>query len=148
MTAQRIRPWFAGLLALGVLAGCGSDNPLGRKAISGNVTLDDEPLDQGNISFQPVNEKGSVPSGSVISAGVYSIPEQKGLPLGKYVVRIHAAAQGPSGTPSSPDDQMPAPGAELPAEERIPPEYNVRSEIIREVTADGDNRFDFDIKTQ
>ena len=138
-----------GLLWLGVflvivtaVAGCGR-NPLGRLAISGKVTLNGRPLEQGTIAFEPTVRQTGVASGSNIVDGSYSIPTEKGLPPGKYIVRIYSAVHrktAPSGgdAPGSPD-------VIAPAIQIIPPEYNVRSEKSVEVTSEGPNEFNFDV---
>ena len=42
-------------------------NPLGRKAISGKITLEGTPLEQGRISFEPLEKrKDGITSGAVI----------------------------------------------------------------------------------
>jgi len=138
----------AGLLALAALAGCGPGNPLGREAVSGRVTLDGKPLEFGNISFDPVVPTGGVRSGALITDGEYSIDAHKGLPPGEYKVRIFAGEANPPDMQAPDGGELPAPAAELPGVSLIPPEYNVQSDIVREVTADGDNRFDFEIETQ
>jgi len=138
----------AGLLAVAALAGCGPGNPLGREPVSGRVTLDGTPLEFGNISFDPVTPTGGVRSGALITGGEYSIDTVKGLPPGKYKVRIFAAEANPPDMQAPDGGELPAPAAELPGQSLIPPEYNVQSDIVCEVTAGGDNRFNFEIKTQ
>lgn len=126
-----------------VLAGCGSDNPLNRQAVSGSVTLDAAPLDRGTIEFVP-QQAGGVGSGTVIADGSYSIKADKGLPPGKYLVRLYSAeAAQPTGEP-----QPPGPSNVVPGKERIPPQYNVKSDQVVEVVAGADNRFDFNIPTK
>lgn len=122
-------PWF----------GC-SRNPLGRQAISGVVTLDGVPLDDGKIEFAPQKQKGTVGSGCAIREGKYHIPTLKGLPPGEYLVRI-------SGLEKHADTNTSFAGIPPPSRERIPPEYNVRSKLIVRVTEDGPNTFNFDITT-
>src|SRR5688572_18815290 len=78
---------FCGIVPLALFAGCGGNNPLGRKAISGNVKLDGAPLEQGNIEFHPLFE-GGVQSGGVIVRGSYSIPAHEGVLMGKHRVAI------------------------------------------------------------
>jgi hypothetical protein len=53
------------------------------------------------------------------------------------------AGDGRSGTGNASPD-APYPGFR-PGKERIPPEYNDRSKLIKEVTRGESNRFDFDI---
>jgi hypothetical protein len=133
--------WFA------AWAGCGADNPLGRKAISGNVTLDGQPVAAGSIEFAP-QQQGGVGSGAMITAGSYQIEAAKGLPPGKYLVRIFAPedAQAEQAEPSVPGPT--GPSQPPPGVERIPPEYNAKSDKVVEVTVAGPNEFDFAIKTK
>ncbi len=134
-----------GLLLLGALSiaawvGCGEDNPLGRKAVSGMVTLDGKPLSSGSIQFAPL-DKGPVLGGCNIKEGSYTIAAEKGLPPGKYLVRI-----------SAPDMSF---FETVPAEERrhskppnlAPPEYGSESKITITVTGEGPNEFNFDMKS-
>lgn len=148
---------FCVLLVLLALApGCGGNNPLGRQAVSGSITLDGAPLDQGSIQFSP-HQRSGVSGGAVITAGAYQIAADKGLPPGQYLVRIFSpvdaqepAAEepetmvpGPTAAPSSRGPRQPPPGTE-----RIPPEFNIESTQVVEVRDGGDNAFDFDIRTK
>jgi hypothetical protein len=59
-----MRRWMAGLLAAALLAtvgGCGQKKPV----VFGLVTLDGQPLDNGNITFSPVAGDGQT-SGALI----------------------------------------------------------------------------------
>ena len=139
--------YIAQLLAIYMLAfvvGCGPGNPLGRKAVSGKITLNGVPLKSGNIEFAPQAADG-VGSGATITDGVYSIVTDKGLPEGKYTVRIFAAK--PRGAESQ-ANLPPGPRTTPAGVDLIPPEYNTRSRQVAEVTADGSNEFDFDIVTR
>jgi hypothetical protein len=138
------RGWWVVVLstALGVQAGCGPSNPLGRKAISGTVTLDGAPLASGSIEFTPLG--GGVSSGAVIEAGKYQIPAESGLPPGKYRVSI---VDNPPAAPLPPGHM---PGDDLPPQPkpRVPPSWNQNSTHEIEVTQQGPNRFDFSISTK
>ncbi len=143
MQYRKFCPLCFVLLLSCVLFGCGSGNPLGRLAVSGKVMLDGEPLECGSIEFAPRQHTG-VGSGAVITNGNYSIPTQKGLPPGKYLVRIFSTEEGANRSlPAQPAE----PGTYRPSVERIPPKYNTQSDQVVEVTADGSNRFDFDVVT-
>ena len=48
------------LLLVVVLTGCGADDPLGRRAISGVVKIDLQNLAQGNINFYPNATGGKI----------------------------------------------------------------------------------------
>jgi hypothetical protein len=143
---------FSACLAL--LCGCGEDNPLGRKAISGKVTLDGTPLDQGSISFQPVQTPGvaantaAVNTGAVIEKGQYSIPADQGLLPGTYRVVISSPEQSKIDTTDPNEAMKQAATGAAPPKERIPAEYNVNSNVTIEVKSDGKGTFDFDVKSK
>lgn len=123
-----------------VAIGCGQKKTNNRLPVSGKVTLKGAPLDNGSIQFMPPDVGGQFGGGAVIANGEYSIPEQQGLPAGKYKVVISA------GTPGPPIPEGEAPGESgPPAEERIPPEFNVNSDKIVEIAAGKENVFNFDI---
>lgn len=71
------------------LAGCGQGDA-SRAAISGEVTLDGQPLEQGSILFVPIDgAKGSV-SGGPIENGRYQLPRAKGAAVGWNRVEIRS----------------------------------------------------------
>ncbi len=137
---------LAVLSAASLLVGCGG-NPLNRQAVSGKITLDGAPLDQGAIEFRPTQRKGTVSSGAVIHNGQYSVEAQKGLPPGEYRVMIFSAAADTSPMPAGPPGSGPVIG-HRPTIERIPAKYNVKTEQIVEITDGGDNQFNYDIRTR
>jgi hypothetical protein len=131
------------LTGLTVLTGCGPRSD--RLEVTGTVTLDGAPVD-GSIRLTSTGSEKLYASGAVIENGQFTVPQEKGLPPGTYVVEI-----------SSPDASAPpvrartAPGEPaMPAlaPERIPPEYSTEGKHTIDVTADGDNHFTFDIKTR
>ena len=141
MARTNARRFSIGLVLVCVLCGCWSGNPRGRVAVSGKVTLDGQPLDQGNIVFVPQGDD-AVGSGAVIANGEYQIGVLKGLPPGKYLVRIFSTGASTIDTMALRGD-MPPPGVE-----RVAPRYNVQSETIIEVTGGDGDRFDFDVESK
>lgn len=138
------------LLGFGILflAGCGGEgNSLGRKAISGNVTLDGKPLAEGAIRFEPMkNLSGSAPattSGGMIKDGKYSLPTDQGLPAGLYAVSITASAPVP---PLAPGEDPMKLGTLPPPKSLIPPRYNTNTELTAEVT-DQTTTFNFELES-
>lgn len=144
---QRPFGWrFISLTGLFVLAtsvaGCGGSDGIERYGVSGTITLDGEPLDTGAIQFGPEDGQG-MSGGAAIQDGTYEIPADRGLPAGKYRVRISSAGGAPQ-----PEEEAPGESLENLATERIPAKYNVNSQETVEITTDGDNTFNFDISSK
>jgi hypothetical protein len=125
--------------ALGALGGCG--DPQQRQEIAGEVKFNGQPVEDGIIQFAPLDGQ-ETGDGAQIVKGKYRIPKASGLSPGKYRVSIYAG-NGLSGAgDASPDS--PNAGVQAPRE-RIPPEYNEASKVVKEVIKGGENKFDFDI---
>lgn len=136
----------AGLLVVAgvALSGCGGGDGkvLDRQPVSGQVTLDGTPLDQGAIRFEPFGEiKERTVAGSPIANGAYDIPKAGGLPPGKYTVSI-TSSEAAAALPSDPTEAMNAAGKAQPKPERIPPRYNQNTELVVEIKS-GTNKHDF-----
>lgn len=127
------------LLPLLMASGCGENDPLNRQAISGKIMLDGEPLVDGTVEFTPVGN--GVPSGASVKDGLFTIPEEKGLPPGDYVVRISAANS------SGVTTEMPGESNQI-ALELIPEKYNTKSELSYHVDEKGSNVLDLDLKVK
>ena len=56
------------LIALAFLTGCGS----GHFPVTGEVTLDDKPVEQGTISFEPTDRQGPTTGGKIVG-GKYQL---------------------------------------------------------------------------
>jgi hypothetical protein len=144
--AQWQARWWPSWLILAfvlVVAGCPNANPLGRQAVSGSVTLDGAPLDQGSISFQPTSG-AATSAGASIAGGQYSIAQEFGLPPGKYRVVISSGTGGGNGLDAT---GMPGETA-TPPKDRIPPEWNTNSKHLVEITESGPGEFNFDIQSR
>jgi hypothetical protein len=135
-------PILATIMLLSIGGGCNRGNGLDQQAVSGKVTLDSRPLDNGTIQFTPTDKQGLL-SGSSIVAGEYRIPKEKGLPPGKYTVQISSGLPGSAIAPVGPPGFVPPP-----LKERIPEKYNSMSQLSVEVKSGGDNTFDFDLNGQ
>lgn len=124
--------------------GCGSSDPLNRKAVAGKVTVDGVPVPNGSISFEPLSA-GRVGSGAVISSGKYSISKADGLPPGKYLVRI-TGDDGANFAVSA--GKMPGEEIMPSKKELVPASWNANSKEEIEVKPDGPTTFDFPIDTK
>src|SRR5262245_57636880 len=108
--------------------GCGESNPLGRRAVHGNVTFQGQPVEYGGIQFMPDDLQRGVSRGAMIEDGQYQIKTTDGLPPGNYKVMITAPDQKQKEIVEGP------PGEERSvARERIPKKYNLQTELKLEV---------------
>lgn len=128
----------AGHLALVLVCllpvGCGSNSDLAR--VKGRVTLEGQPLEDGTVRFQPIEEGGSSSSGTTDAKGRYELMysfDTPGATPGEHVVSIRTG-----GTDF--DEQ----GNEIQREERIPARYNSETTLRRTVKP-GRNTFDFEL---
>jgi hypothetical protein len=134
----RLAPWFL----LPWVIGC-SDEPRSlHYPVSGRVTVDGRPLEEGAISFLPSR---SGPSASApIRAGTFCLDRTDGPGNGPY--RVEIVSIRPTGKRiESPD----VPGVTI--EETynvIPTRYNSRSELLVSVEPDGPNAYQFDITSK
>jgi hypothetical protein len=131
------------VLCVVLAVGC-SDEYAGRMAVSGKVTLEGKPLNDADsmIMFEPIDGQDTR-GGVKIVNGEYALERRDGLKPGQYLVRITSAA---GGVPAN-EEEAAAPGGStnILSMDRIPPEWNVRTDKQIEVKADGDNQFDFAI---
>ena len=65
-------------------AGCGSGDGIPRHTVSGNVTLDGKPLEDGQITFTP-ELAGNPAAGATIKAGAYSLGRSEGPAAGPHL---------------------------------------------------------------
>jgi hypothetical protein len=117
-----------------VVTGCGGSD---LTPVSGTVTVDGQPIQQGSIQFAPVD--GKAPSeAAAIEGGKFSAS----LHRTKYRVQIYA----PKVTKLAKTDEKGPSDATI-VEELLPPRYNVRSELALDVAElTSDVRFDLKSK--
>jgi hypothetical protein len=140
-------PTFCLVVAGAVAPGCSHGDGLPREPVSGLVTLDGQPLDQGAIQFSPAVETRAgtaVSGGAVIDGGRFSIDREHGLVPGSYKVGVNAAAGEPARTGSE------GPGGKPLARprERIPAKYNGETILTAEVKKGGPNQFRYDLQSK
>lgn len=121
-----------------VFSGCGDPN--GPQAVSGSITFQGKPLDQGTISFF-APDAPSPAAACLITDGRYDIPASQGLIPGKYLVRITSTEEFRI-TP----DEYAAGKTAPPAKERIAAKFNTESQTTVEVKPSGGNRFDYQVE--
>ena len=114
-------------LVAAILTGCGGGGPE-RVIVSGTVTFNEQPLEQGTIRFRPIEGTQAPSGGAQIVAGKYTVDARGGLDVGTYQVtivaeRIDPAYDGPVETESIDLQRGP------PRQQYIPARYNTRSEL-------------------
>jgi hypothetical protein len=125
-----------GLLSFWAL-GCSGD----KADVSGTVTLNGTPIEEGAINYIPIEGTHGAGAGATITNGKYSIPRSQGVTPGKNRVELRAFRN----TGRKVKDPTAQPGATT--EERVPAfpaEYNDNSTLTRDVQP-GSNTFDFNI---
>jgi hypothetical protein len=146
---REILLWRTGLsLVVAIcLTGCGGagSSDLDRHVVSGKVTLDGTPVENGTIQFTPAEKLDrEIVSGTSIKNGAYALPAEGGLPAGTYRVAISASTPLPP-TPTDPDAAMKAAENPVVAKELIPAKYNTKSELTVEVASKGSTVKDFEL---
>jgi hypothetical protein len=131
-------------LFTGSISGCGPGTD-GRVKAAGEVMLDGTPLDNGTIELHPKSPGGTM-TGGMINNGKFEILAEEGPKPGSYEVRVFAAsgagASANTSEPPGPESQAKAPA------ERIPPRFNVKSELTTEIGANGEEALKFEVKSK
>ena len=111
-------------MALIILSVCvlstGCDQGIRRAEVHGKVTLDGQPIPQGDIRFVPT-------SGPVWSArikdGSYTTAGTKGVPTGPLRIEIQAFRTPVSSLPPDPESDA------IPVEQYLPAKFNLESQL-------------------
>lgn len=144
-TATRGACALTAMLALLVAAsGCGSG--VRRVQVSGNVSLDGKPIEEGNITFVPIKGTTGPSTGGVIRNGQYDVAAAVGpLTGGTYRVQIESLVNRGRSMPNPLNPN--GPPVKLP-DNTIPPQYGLQSILEITFTTDAkERREDFDLKS-
>ena len=142
---------FITFSALRLSVGCsGPSDDLPREAVSGAVTLDNEPLASGVITFIPAGgSSGGGPSpggGGEISNGSFSIARENGLVPGNYSVSIYASAKQEA--KAKPEQIGGTKKERQLAKELIPAKYNAKTELKAEIKKGGASDLKFALESK
>ncbi|MDB5346703.1 MAG: hypothetical protein JWP89_5080 [Schlesneria sp.] len=132
-----------------IVSGCGAKSGPERANVSGEVTLDGQPVEKGVIAFVPDGATQGPTAGAAILGGKYATPPGSGPVLGTHRVEITAhrmamvvegagiggGGVGPSGGVAMEKSQM-----------YVPTQYNKNSTLTFEVKS-GKNVQDFPLKS-
>lgn len=127
-------------LALVFLLAAGCDaGDVRRAAVTGTVTLDGVPLENGHVVFVPVEGSTGPVAGSAIVDGRYDVPAEKGAVLGRARVEIRGTRRTGRRIPFGP-------GTTDEVVEAVPPAYHRDSTLVRDIVS-GVNHLDFDLES-
>jgi hypothetical protein len=135
---KQLLTFQAVLVCLSTL-GCGGGAPDGPELfpVTGTVTFDGEPINEGSILFRADGGTGKGYAGE-IKDGSYTLETVTGEM--KVEITASRAVPGKFGEAASPDEEPP-PLMEM----YIPAQYNTKSTLTAEVKADGDNTIPFEL---
>lgn len=136
---MRVLVWLlASVVVMGVV-GCGESGPE-RIGMSGIVTYNGEPIEDGEISFQPVEGTQAPPTSTTIVDGKYQLPEKWALVPGTYQVAVRsyrASYDNDAKLPGSTLDRPPASGGIEVKEQLLPDKFNAKSTIEKVTVKSG-----------
>ena len=124
-----------------LLLGCGESD--GSIPLSGSVTLDGRPLPEGSIELHPIRGTKGPSSGGSIANGKFSISSQKGIRPGTFRVEIKAYR----GSGKMEVYEITGEEREIP-EQYLPARYNEKSELTVDVSREGDQYVEFQLKSE
>ena len=119
-----------------VLLAAGGCTPSNQARISGQVTLDGTPVEEGRIEFRPVDGNGPT-AGAIITAGQYAVTTYPG----RRRVEIHGRKK--LGTRHYHENDPGSPMVDI-VEETVPSNYNDKSELTADLEP-GTKQLNFDL---
>jgi hypothetical protein len=119
-----------------MLPGCTGSGGQARYVVTGKVTFQGEPVEEGQITFENP-EAGQVNSGQLGAGGAYSTE----LPAGKYKVSVSPPLVETKGTGDSPPDMVPKKMKNLPRKYWVQESSGLAAEVSKE-----QRKFDFELK--
>ena len=129
------------LTLFGAALGCGGGN-LGAE-VSGNVSLDGEPIGPGAVIFAPVGGEENPATGAIQTDGSYFLKtsQERGLRPGKYMVALQIN--------EIPTDLAPGQRDMRPAKSRIPLKYmDVKTSGLEFDVDEGSNTINIEMSSR
>ena len=124
---------------------CKNDNPQGRVAVKGHVTLEGKPLAEGSIQFE--SQPGLQPNvitGGTIQQGAFSLTAANGLiPEHEYIVRIKSMEEIPGTRDTTSADPM---MSKVQFRDIVPRQYGKSSTLTFTATKKSPNTYQLDMK--
>jgi hypothetical protein len=123
-------------LAVVLVAGCGSSDPLARYTVSGKVSFQGKPVEEGTITFEDP-AAGQSNSSPLAAGGAYSLE----LPAGDFRVSVSPPLVETKAGPDSPPDMVPKNVKNIPKKYRVGETSQLSAKV-----APGALSFDFELK--
>jgi len=118
------------------LAGCGQGDKFPRYKVSGKVTYQSQPVEEGTITFEDPTT-GQTNEGTLGSGGAYSTE----LPPGGFKVSVSPPLIETKGTGDSPPDKVPKKVGNIPKKYWVQETSGLSAEVSKDKRS-----FDFDLK--
>lgn len=137
--------FLCGIILSGTVGCSRSAGPV-RTVVSGEVIFDGEPLESGRIQFCPTDGTQGPAAVATVTYGFYEFDRSTGPVVGKNRVRIESSSSPGFELDNEQDYARSVrqnKGNPVLPRERIPAEYNERSELIVQVDMDGNSKHDF-----
>lgn len=126
------------------VVGCGGSG-VEKTVVRGNVSFENEPVENGEILFYPVESTVGPVSGATIVEGKFVADGKGGVPVGKHRVEIRAYDLSAS-RPTPPPDASGARRQYQPRTQYLPDRFNRKSTLFVTVPNDGTFERDFALK--
>lgn len=110
-----------------LLLGCNYGDGLARAIVRGTVTLDDQPVRDGQIRFVPQGDTLGPVTIEAIKEGQYRCAHSGGVPVGTHRVEILAF---------HPDDPEPKEPGERSRRQLVPAKFNRESQLTVTISSD------------
>ena len=145
------------LMCFALVSGCGQKNPFGTVKVTGKVLVDNSPMGQVTVSFQPASGNGMTAVGLTDNEGNFVLttggaPFGSGAVPGEYNVTFSKTEVPEKYKTSSPEEFMEKFGImEIPYEYPVPKKFNSpKTSGVEPVSvAKGEkNHFDFSLNTK
>jgi hypothetical protein len=135
--------WKVAIVALGALGATGCGGGPDRLGVAGQVTLDGQPLADGEIVFRPTAATQGPSVAGSIENGAYDIPDERGPVAGSYAVTI--TAERKTGRKIKADILGNATTDQY--EQYLPARYNDKTELSAEIAESRDD-LDFELTSK
>lgn len=139
---QRI---LLGCACVVLLGGCGGASGPEKVTLTGKVTYQGKPLEDGDISFRPASGTNAPATSTVIKNGTYSASDRAAIAIGTFNVEIRGYKKREGAVKDSAGFERP--GVDN-REQILPDKFNTKSTIdpVTIVTGKSTQTKDFDLK--